>query len=335
MMIIQRGIQAMASLCAAAFVALFAAAPAAAQALNPNFEYGIDRRGGDYRSFDLGYDAPGLCAGQCAQEGQCRAWTYVKPGIQGPKARCWLKNVVPQPTRDGNVISGLRGNVVAQPPPPAITQPVTPPIRAASYVGCFKDTSVFDLNGFLQRSAQNTPQSCVANCRARGFAYAGVQYGESCLCGNSVGRYGAANTCNYACTGDRGQVCGGYNANSVYTTGLSAPSPPIAPPGPPAQPRPPAGDCWADSPTFVEQLEGAGNWRAVYTRRGGSNVFDAIYTRGTETGPDVLTLDRTGNTVRVKRNGYSSVLGSTIGADGVAHGMYDGGTRFTLTCGGR
>ena len=71
-------------LLAAAFVALSAPAQVAAQT-NPNFEYGVDRRGGDYRSFDLQFDAPGLCAGQCVQEGQCRAWTYVKPGVQGPK----------------------------------------------------------------------------------------------------------------------------------------------------------------------------------------------------------------------------------------------------------
>lgn len=202
----------------AALAGLATPAPAAAQT-NPNFEYGIDRRGGDYRSFDLNFDAPALCAGQCAQEGQCRAWTYVKPGVQGPKARCWLKNVVPAPTRDGNVISGLRGSV----PPPATPPVATSPPANARYVGCFKDTSVFDLNGHLERSAQNTPQRCVAICQARGFAYAGVQYGQSCLCGNSYGRYGAAaaSACNLACTGDRGQACGGYNTNSIYATGTA------------------------------------------------------------------------------------------------------------------
>lgn len=240
---ITRTLHALLGILAVAFLApilaLLLPAPAAAQA-NPNFEYGIDRRGGDYRSFDLNFDAPGLCAGQCAQEGRCRAWTYVRPGVQGPKARCWLKNVVPAPTRDGNVISGLRGNI-AQPPPPVPAPPpaAAPPLRAATYVGCFKDTSVFDLNGHLERSAQNTPQRCVAVCQARGFAYAAVQYGESCLCGNSYGRYGASNACNYACTGDRGQACGGYNANSVFSTGLSVAAPPPAPPPPPAVPTPP------------------------------------------------------------------------------------------------
>lgn len=90
---------------------------------------------------------------------------------------------------------------------------------AGEYLGCYADTSVFDLDGYLERSPDNTIAGCVAICAERGFAYAGVQYGESCLCGNSYGRYGQSNACNFQCTGDAGEVCGGYNANSVYGTG--------------------------------------------------------------------------------------------------------------------
>jgi hypothetical protein len=91
----------------------------------------------------------------------------------------------------------------------------------AIFIGCFKDTSAFDLDGHLERSQSNTPQRCVEICKQKGFAYAAVQYGESCLCGNSYGKYGAADNCNYPCTGDSSQACGGYNANSVYSTGGS------------------------------------------------------------------------------------------------------------------
>ena len=91
--------------------------------------------------------------------------------------------------------------------------------RKLGYIGCYKDTSAYDLDGFLERSRNNTPQRCTETCRAKGFAYAGVQYGESCLCGNSYGKYGPADNCDYKCTGDPGQICGGYSANSVYGTG--------------------------------------------------------------------------------------------------------------------
>ncbi len=31
------------------------------------------------------------CAGLCAKDPGCKAWTMVKPGVQGPKAQCYLK----------------------------------------------------------------------------------------------------------------------------------------------------------------------------------------------------------------------------------------------------
>ena len=109
--------------------------------------------------------------------------------------------------------TGATNQRVNPPAPPA--QP-----KAAQYMGCFKDSNnPFDLDGHLERSRQNTPQRCIATCAAKGFAYAGVQYSESCLCGNRYGTQGQANNCNMACTGDPGQTCGGGNANSVYSTG--------------------------------------------------------------------------------------------------------------------
>ena len=111
------------------------------------------------------------------------------------------------------------------PPPPVIPGSTTTPFfpataQAAQFLGCFKDpNNPFDLDGYLERSRQNTPQRCVQVCASRGFKYAGVQFAESCLCGNSYGRFGQAANCNMACTGDGRQVCGGSNANSVYSTG--------------------------------------------------------------------------------------------------------------------
>ena len=96
----------------------------------------------------------------------------------------------------------------------------------ASFLGCFHDpNNPFDLDGFLERSRTNTPDSCIKKCRARGFAYAGVQYGESCLCGNHYGQHGKASNCTMKCTGDPGKICGGYSSNSVYATGLPVPAP--------------------------------------------------------------------------------------------------------------
>ncbi len=72
-------------------------------------EYLIDRSGSDYKSFDLGDSDPALCRSSCDGEAACKAWTYVKPGAQGPKARCWLKHDVPKASPDACCVSGVKG----------------------------------------------------------------------------------------------------------------------------------------------------------------------------------------------------------------------------------
>jgi hypothetical protein len=72
-------------------------------------EQGVDRPGDDYKDFDLASADPKLCATACTGDAKCKAWTYVKPGIQGDKARCWLKNKVPSPLQDENCVSGIKG----------------------------------------------------------------------------------------------------------------------------------------------------------------------------------------------------------------------------------
>ncbi|NLV26172.1 MAG: trypsin-like serine protease [Methanomicrobiales archaeon] len=63
-------------------------------------EENINLPGLDYSSFDLSSDDPLLCVQACEQDSQCVACTYVKPGVQGTSARCWLKNGVPEKQTD-------------------------------------------------------------------------------------------------------------------------------------------------------------------------------------------------------------------------------------------
>jgi hypothetical protein len=99
-----------------------------------------------------------------------------------------------------------------------------------SFIGCFRDSPDLDLNGSLQRSASNTPQRCIESCRQKGFAFAAVQNGGSCLCGDSYGRFGAATNCDMRCTGDPDQFCGGHSANMIFSTAIvNPPSTPTAP----------------------------------------------------------------------------------------------------------
>jgi hypothetical protein len=78
-----------------------AAAAASAPLLNTNL------RGADYRGFDPSADNWSPCQSACKAEAQCLAWTYLRPGVQGPNAKCWLKNKIPQPTANSCCTSGI------------------------------------------------------------------------------------------------------------------------------------------------------------------------------------------------------------------------------------
>jgi hypothetical protein len=89
----------------------------ATASLPPGATDGIDRNGSDYRDFDLPRADAFLCRDACLAEPECQAWTYVRPGVQGDTARCWLKNGVPPQTPDTCCISGVRvggGSTVEQ-----------------------------------------------------------------------------------------------------------------------------------------------------------------------------------------------------------------------------
>ncbi len=69
-------------------------------------EIGMDRPGRDYRNFPVASSHE--CQNACKAEGKCRAWTYVKPGVQGPSGRCWLKHSVPGLVRNDCCTSGVK-----------------------------------------------------------------------------------------------------------------------------------------------------------------------------------------------------------------------------------
>jgi uncharacterized protein YkwD len=71
---------------------------------------GIDMPGSDYRNFDLEPSIAGFgpCKAACESDARCMAWTFVKSGVQGPKARCWLKDAKPHQVRNDCCVSGER-----------------------------------------------------------------------------------------------------------------------------------------------------------------------------------------------------------------------------------
>lgn len=72
------------------------------------FEGGVDRPGFDYANFQQMSPRAILCQNRCDSDTRCRAWTYVKPGVQGANARCWLKDRVPKAVKSNCCTSGIK-----------------------------------------------------------------------------------------------------------------------------------------------------------------------------------------------------------------------------------
>jgi hypothetical protein len=76
-------------------------------------EFGTDRPGSDYThftyssSFSQSQQINGCQASCRKQWPQCKAWTWVRPGVQGPSARCWLKSAAPAPRSNNCCVSGV------------------------------------------------------------------------------------------------------------------------------------------------------------------------------------------------------------------------------------
>lgn len=95
-------------------------------------------------------------------------------------------------------------------------------------LGCTVDSaSLRVLNGSYWDTSTLTPSVCAAKCKAGGFAYAGLQYGRQCYCGNSLSgtsKLGASG-CSSPCAGDKTAMCGGsYRMNLMAFTASTSPS---------------------------------------------------------------------------------------------------------------
>ena len=162
------------------------AGPAYVSSGTAPLEVNVERRGSDYRSFDLASGQPEECRDTCMVEPQCLAFTYVNPGVQGPSARCWLKSAVPQPSPSACCVSGVKvappagAEYTGQPPeapPPEGVAPATP--GATSLFELDVDRPGYDFQSFdlPQPRAELCREACLRDGRCQAFTYVneGVQ----------------------------------------------------------------------------------------------------------------------------------------------------------------
>ena len=79
-------------------------------------------------------------------------------------------------------------------------------------------------NAYLDLGEKNSPNECMRRCRTEGegFAYAGVQFGRECFCGNNPpppDKIVDKSQCDTKCSGDQDLICGGSLRMNVYHTG--------------------------------------------------------------------------------------------------------------------
>ena len=93
------------------------------------------------------------------------------------------------------------------------------PYRPFAYGGCFKDvgtSSALEWRSPLDQNAM-TIETCTSFCKGNSNRYAGLSYYGVCYCGMTIQASKTdETTCNFPCSGDKNQVCGGDNAMSVY-----------------------------------------------------------------------------------------------------------------------
>ena len=86
-------------------------------------------------------------------------------------------------------------------------------------LGCAVDSSTRVLTGYSETSvASLTIDECLSLCEDKGYAFAGVEYGQECYCGSSVPTtitY-SDTLCTSPCTGDSTETCGGGWGLDLY-----------------------------------------------------------------------------------------------------------------------
>jgi hypothetical protein len=120
---------------------------------------GINMPGKDYANFN----APtwSSCRDTCAGESECQAYTWVKPGIQGPSGRCWLKSAVPPIVRDACCVSSSRQRISER------------DVKAEGKI----NRPGMDFKNFTTNSWKTCEATCTENdvCRAWTYVHPGVQ----------------------------------------------------------------------------------------------------------------------------------------------------------------
>jgi hypothetical protein len=145
--------------------------------VEPMMAVGVNMPGSDIASYPLQSPDPAFCRLACDQNPQCQGWTFIKPGIQGPNAVCWLKS--------RNDIAGVADQNAISAIKTGASGPYPGGARVENDMALGVDLHGGDLANFVQPSGdpQVCRQACLAraDCRAWSFLKPGPQ-GPQAIC---------------------------------------------------------------------------------------------------------------------------------------------------------
>jgi hypothetical protein len=147
-----------------------ALAGSASARVAPGMEDNIDRPGSDIYRFVLSSGGPGACQQECTAHVRCKAWTYVRPGVQGGDGVCYLKDSVPAPASSTCCISGVKA-VSEREESTSLPEEIGPQMEN-NFDRPGSDFARFEANspGYCQRACHNDN-----DCRAWTYVRAGFQ----------------------------------------------------------------------------------------------------------------------------------------------------------------
>ena len=70
-------------------------------------------------------------------------------------------------------------------------------------------------------------EKCIEFCDAKGYSMAGLEFGQECYCGYSLGPSGTKASeldCNMPCSGNGDELCGAGGRLNVFSNGDAAPT---------------------------------------------------------------------------------------------------------------
>jgi hypothetical protein len=83
------------------------------------------------------------------------------------------------------------------------------------YGGCYTENNPGrQLQNNIYSGSNNTNEICISQCAAAGYIFAGTEYTQQCWCGfNRPKKVNPDANCNFACTGNVNEICGGNGVN--------------------------------------------------------------------------------------------------------------------------